>query len=384
MKALLLVGGYGTRLRPLTLSYPKPLVEFCNKPIILHQIEALVKVGVKHVILAVSYQKDMFDTMIDKQLKEEEERLNIKIELSIETEQMDTAGPIALARDKLLDGVVGDGEPFFVLNSDIICDFPFQEMITFHRSHGREGSISVTRVNDPSKYGVVVYDSAGKIESFIEKPQVYVSNKINAGMYIFNNSVLDKIPLQKTSIEKQIFPMMVAEENLYALELKGYWMDVGRPEDFLIGIELYLNALKLRNELRVPDVSSMSLLNGNGGGDDLDHLQIVGNVLIDKSAKIGKQCRIGPNVTIGSNVKIHDGVCLKNCAILSDSVIQSHTWVDRCIIGWKCAIGRWVRMENNCVLAEDVTVKDELLLNGANILPHKTITASVTEPRIIM
>lgn len=386
MKALLLVGGYGTRLRPLTLSYPKPLVEFCNKPIILHQIEALVKVGVKHVILAVSYQKDMFDTMIDKQLKEEEERLNIKIELSIETEQMDTAGPIALARGKLLDGVVGDGEPFFVLNSDIICDFPFQEMIDFHRSHGREGSIVVTKVNDPSKYGVVVYDQAGKIESFIEKPQIYVSNKINAGMYIFNNSVLDKIPLQRTSIEKEIFPMMVGEENLYALEMKGYWMDVGRPEDFLIGIELYLNALKRRDELKVPEVSSIALLNGSSGvgGDGLDGPKIVGNVLIDKSAKIGKQCRIGPNVTIGSNVKIHDGVCLKNCAILSDSIIQSHTWVDRCIIGWKCAIGRWVRMENNCVLAEDVTVKDELLLNGANILPHKTITTSVTEPRIIM
>ena len=383
MKALLLVGGYGTRLRPLTLSYPKPLVEFCNKPIILHQIEALVKVGVKHVILAVSYQKDMFDTMIDKQLKEEEERLNIKIELSIETEQMDTAGPIALARDKLLAGVVGDGEPFFVLNSDIICDFPFQEMIDFHRSHGREGSITVTRVTDPSKYGVVVYDQAGKIESFIEKPQNYVSNKINAGMYIFNNSVLDKIPLQKTSIEKEIFPRMVCEDNLYAFEMKGYWMDVGRPEDFLIGIELYLNALKRRNELQVPEPASIALLNGTGG-DDLDGLKIVGNVLIDKSAKIGKQCRIGPNVTIGSNVKIHDGVCLKNCAILSDSIIQSHTWVDRCIIGWKCAIGRWVRMEKNCVLAEDVTVNDELLLNGANILPHKTITASVTEPRIIM
>lgn len=138
MKALILVGGYGTRLRPLTLSYPKPLVEFCNKPMILHQIEALVEVGVKHVVLAVSYQKDMFDSMIEKQLKEEEERLSIKISLSIETEPLDTAGPIALARDLLLDGEFAN-EPFFVLNSDIICDFPFKKMIEFHKSHGREG-----------------------------------------------------------------------------------------------------------------------------------------------------------------------------------------------------------------------------------------------------
>lgn len=385
MKALILVGGYGTRLRPLTLSYPKPLVEFCNKPMILHQIEALVEVGVKHVILAVSYQKDMFDTLIDKQLKEEEERLNIKISLSIETEPMDTAGPIALARDLLLDNKDCIDEPFFVLNSDVICDFPFKKMIEFHKTHGKEGSIVVTKVKDPTKYGVVVYDKLGKIESFIEKPQIVTdfTNKINAGMYLFNYSVLDKIPLKRTSIEKEIFPMMVDEENLYALELKGYWMDVGRPEDFLIGIELYLNALRKRNELDLPKLTSSTTMNGTSG-DDLTDLKIVGNVLIDKTAKIGKQCRIGPNVTIGSNVQIHDGVCLKNCAILSDSIIQSHTWIDRCIIGWKCVIGKWVRMDNNCVLAQDVSVKDELFLNCVKVLPHKTITVSEPEEKIIM
>jgi len=382
MKALILVGGYGTRLRPLTLSYPKPLVEFCNKPMILHQIEALVEVGVSHVILAVSYQKDMFDSMIEKQLKEEEERLNIKISLSIETEPMDTAGPIALARDLLLDGESND-EPFFVLNSDIICDFPFKKMIEFHKSHGNEGSIVVTTVMDPTKYGVVCYDQLGKIGSFVEKPKIYVSNKINAGMYIFNYSVLDKIPCKPTSIEKEIFPLMVQQENLYALELQGYWMDVGQPEDFLIGIELYLNALKNRNKLEIPSPTNINSI--TNGGDDLEAgFKIVGNVLIDKTAHIGKNCRIGPNVTIGSNVRIYDGVCLKNCAVLSDTIIQAHTWIDRCIIGWKCAIGRWVRMENNCVLGQDVNVKDELYINGAKVLPNKTITSSVTEPKIIM
>lgn len=252
----------------------------------------------------------------------------------------------------------------------------------------------VTKVDDPSKYGVVIYDQRGKIEKFIEKPKSYVSDKINAGMYIFNYSILDKIRLEPTSIEKKIFPMMVDEENLYALELAGYWMDVGQPEDFLIGMELYLNALKNKNKLELPaqflntidnsgDSISTSPVITNGCGNTTS-IKINGNVLIDKTVKIGKQCQIGPNVTIGSNVRIHDGVCLKNCAVLSDSIIQAHTWIDRCIVGWKCEIGKWVRMENNCVLGQDVTVKDELFLNGAKILPNKTISASVQKPTIIM
>ncbi|KAJ8301458.1 hypothetical protein KUTeg_020445 [Tegillarca granosa] len=264
MKALILVGGYGTRLRPLTLSCAKPLVEFGNKPMLLHQLEALVDLGVK-------------------------------ISMSLETEPLGTAGPLALAKDYLMQ----DNEPFFVLNSDIICDFPFKEMVKFHKHHGKEGTIVVTKVDEPSKYGVVVYDyENGRIQKFVEKPQEYVSNKINAGMYIFNSSILQRIP--------------------------------------------------------------------------------------DPSAKIGNNCRIGPNVTIGPNVVIEDGVCIKRCTILNGAHIRSHSWLDSCIIGWKCVVGRWVRMENVSVLGEDVSVKDELYINGGRILPHKSISDSVPEPQIIM
>lgn len=112
---------------------------------------------------------------------------------------LDTAGPLALAKSYL-----SDHEPFFVLNSDVICSFPFDEMMKFHKSHGQEGTIAVTKVEEPSKYGVVVYEADGKVERFVEKPQEYVGNKINAGMYILNPSVLDRIPLAPTSIEKQV------------------------------------------------------------------------------------------------------------------------------------------------------------------------------------
>ncbi|XP_049283157.1 mannose-1-phosphate guanyltransferase beta [Anopheles funestus] len=360
MRALILVGGYGTRLRPLTLSTPKPLVEFANKPILLHQIEALVEAGVTQVILAVSYRAEQMEAELSAQV----ERLGVKLIFSHETEPLGTAGPLALAKSILSEST----EPFFVLNSDIICDFPFKELEQFHRRHGREGTIVVTRVEEPSKYGVVLYAEDGCIKSFIEKPQEFVSNKINAGMYVLNPSVLSRIELKPTSIEKEIFPVMSHEKELYAFELNGFWMDIGQPRDFLTGMCLYLTSLRQRQ----PEL----LYNGPAG--------FVGNVLVDPTAKIGAGCRIGPNVTIGPNVVIEDGVCIKRCTILKDAIIKSHSWLDSCIIGWRCVVGRWVRLEGTTVLGEDVIVKDEIYINGGQVLPHKSIALSVPEPQIIM
>ncbi|GLG92301.1 hypothetical protein R5R35_008427 [Gryllus longicercus] len=359
MKALILVGGYGTRLRPLTLSRPKPLVEFANKPMLLHQIEALVEAGVSEIVLAVSYRAEQ----MEQELSEEAKKLGVSLIFSHETEPLGTAGPLALARDIL----AASDEPFFVLNSDIICEFPFKELANFHRNHGKEGTIVVTKVEEPSKYGVVVYGDQGRINSFIEKPQEFVSNKINAGMYIFNPSVLKRIQLQPTSIEKEVFPGMATEGQLYAMELQGFWMDVGQPRDFLTGMCLYLSSLRQK--------SPGLLYSGSG---------VVGNVLIDPTASIGQGCRIGPNVTIGPGVVIENGVCVKRSTILRGATVKSHSWLDGCIVGWRSVVGQWVRMENTTVLGEDVIVKDELYVNGGQVLPHKSIGTSVPEPQIIM
>jgi mannose-1-phosphate guanylyltransferase len=168
---------------------------------------------------------------MEAELKEETEKLGVNLIFSHETEPLGTAGPLALAKSILMTSP----EPFFVLNSDVICDFPFQELEKFHRNHGKEGTIVVTKVEEPSKYGVVLYDNEGVIESFIEKPQEFVSNKINAGMYIFNPSVLSRIELKPMSIEKEVFPFMSNDKQLYAFELNGFWMDIGQPKDFLTG-----------------------------------------------------------------------------------------------------------------------------------------------------
>ena len=229
MKALILVGGFGTRLRPLTLTTPKPLVDFCNLPILCHQIQALAGAGVTEVILAVNYQPEV----MMKELSVLEQKYGLKITCSLESEPLGTAGPIRLAKDIILkdntDGLL------FVFNSDVICNYPLDKLIEFHKSHGKQGTIMVTEVEDPTKYGVVVADATNKIERFVEKPQVFISNKINAGLYLFNTSIIDRIENRPTSIEREIFPKMADEGEIYQMILPGYWMDIGQPKDYLSG-----------------------------------------------------------------------------------------------------------------------------------------------------
>ncbi|RVW49325.1 Mannose-1-phosphate guanylyltransferase 1 [Vitis vinifera] len=339
MKALILVGGFGTRLRPLTLSVPKPLVDFANKPMILHQfhhakilldqnlkqgysipIEALKAVGVSEVVLAINYQPEVMLNF----LKEFEAKLGITITCSQETEPLGTAGPLALARDKLIDD---SGEPFFVLNSDVISEYPFKEMIEFHKAHGGEASIMVTKVDEPR----------------------------------------NRIELRPTSIEKEVFPKIAAEKKLYAMVLPGFWMDIGQPRDYITGLRLYLDSLRKK--------SSSKLASG---------AHIVGNVLVDESAKIGEGCLIGPDVAIGPGCVVEAGVRLSRCTVMRGVRIKKHACISSSIIGWHSTVGQWARVENMTILGEDVHVCDEIYSNGGVVLPHKEIKSSILKPEIVM
>lgn len=357
MKALILVGGFGTRLRPLTLSMPKPLVEFGNRPMIAHQIEALAAAGVTDIVLAVNYRPEVMTAA----LKKYEEQYNIKIEFSVETEPLGTAGPL-----KLAERILGKGDaPFFVLNSDVICEYPFEQLAAFHKSHGQEGTIMVTKVEEPSKYGVIVHtpNHPSRIDRFVEKPVEFVGNRINAGIYILNPSVLRRIELRPTSIEQETFPAMVKDGELHSLDLDGFWMDVGQPKDFLSGTCLYLSSLAKKSSKLLAPTSEPYV-----------H---AGNVMIDPTAKIGKNCKIGPNVVIGPHVVIGDGVRLQRCVLLERSKVKEHAWIKSTIVGWNSTVGRWARLENVSVLGDDVTIGDEIYCNGASVLPHKSIKQNV-------
>ena len=290
-----------------------------------------------------------------------EKEYNVSIEFSVETEPLGTAGPLKLAEKTLGK----DSSPFFVLNSDVICDYPFADLAAFHKSHGEEGTIVVTKVEEPSKYGVVVHkpDHHSRIDRFVEKPVEFVGNRINAGIYVLDPSVLKRIELRPTSIEQETFPAICKDGQLHSFDLEGFWMDVGQPKDFLSGTCLYLSSLTKKGSRKLCPPSKPYVHGGN--------------VLVDPSAKIGKGCRIGPNVTIGPNVVIGDGVRIQRSVLLSGSKVKDHAWVKSAIVGWNSSVGRWARLENVTVLGDDVTIGDEVYVNGGSVLPHKSIKQNV-------
>jgi len=301
-----------------------------------------------------------------------ESEYGIKITFSIENEPLGTAGPLILARKLLLE----DDKPFFMLNSDVSCEFPLQEMIKYHKRHGREGTILVTPVENPSKYGLVVFKEDGQISEFLEKPQHETkelpSNHINAGIYLLNKSVLDMLPENPTnvSIERQIFPQMTVKNNLYAMPLQGYWMDIGQPADYLTGTKLHLKALWGEN----PELFATSeSIKG----------KVTGNVLIHPTAKVGQNCHLGPDVVIGPNCVVGDGVRLTHTTLMEGTVVESFAYVANSIIGWRSKIRSWAHLKD-CLLGEDVEADNGIVLIGATVCPHRGVKESSLVPKVIL
>lgn len=372
MKGLILVGGLGTQLRPLTLSKAKPLIEFGNQAAIQHALNMLKHTGVTEVVLAINYRPEIMAEFLEKNADS-----GIKITLSQEREPLGTAGPLALARDLL-----NDGEPFFVMNSDVACEFNLRALLDFHNAHGKVGTIMVTPVDEPAKYGksVVVPHETGLIDRFVEHGRTFAGNLINAGVYIFSPAIFDRIQLRTTSMEKEVLPSLAGEDQLYCMRLDGYWMNIKKPPDFLQGTSLYLDYLrKHRPQELAADLSALS-----GGAAAAAGSTLEGNVLLDPTAIVGKGCKLGPDVVLGPGCVVEDGVRLSRCILLEGVRVCPHAVVLDSILGWRSTVGSWARIEGVSVLGEDVHIDSELCINGALILPHKRIGTSVAEPQIIM
>lgn len=354
MKALILCGGFGNNLKPLTFSKPKMLVEFGDKPIIEHQIEAQTKVGIQEIILAISSKPDS----LVQYMKTVQKKYGVHIIYSQEQEPLGTAGPQKLAESKIC--AENTDNLFFVLNADIICDFPFEKLQQFHKWHSADATMQLTMVEDPSKFGVVVTNEEGRAVQFIEKSEDFISNKINAGIYLLNTSLLKKIKLKPTSLEREVFPQVAREGQLYTLQSEGFWMDVSSPKDYQTGTNLYLDNLREENSDKLSS-----------------NKNVVGNVIIHPTAKVNERSIIGPNVVIGENCMIEEGSRIKNTTLQSGTKIKANTWVSNTIIGWKSVIGKWVRIEGTSVIAEDVIVADELYINSSMVLPHKFLKESL-------
>lgn len=225
MKALVLVGGFGTRLRPLTYATPKQMLPIVGRPMIEWVVGRLCGY-VDEVVLSLGYRPDVFlDAYPDGEIA------GLRYRVAVEPEPRGTAGAVRFSADE-----VGLDETFLVLNGDVLTDLDLGELIEFHRASGAEATIALQPVDDPSRFGVVPTDANGRVEAFVEKPApgTAPTNNINAGTYVIEPSVLDRIPQGcEVSIERETFPALVADRVLYAMARDVYWLDTGTPQQFL-------------------------------------------------------------------------------------------------------------------------------------------------------
>ncbi len=302
MKAVILAGGLGTRLRPITYKTPKPLVPLVGKPLVMHIIDSLPP-RVDTVVLAVSYMKDVL---------EEYFRVNDcgrKVILVNETSPLGTGGAIKNVENYLDD-------TFIVINGDVLTSIDFNSMVKYHSEKGGIGTISLWQVEDPSAFGVIGLNPENRITTFQEKPPraEAVSNMINAGVYVFEPDMLDNISSGPVSIEREVFPK-VLDQGLYGYHYGGYWVDCGTRESYLRAQKTLMDFGMTKNQ--------SSLLSGKV--ELIEPVHLTGTRL--------DSCTVGPYVFTEANVTIGAGAMVSNSMLMRGVTVSPGAVVRNSLIG---------------------------------------------------
>lgn len=314
MHAVVLVGGFGTRLRPLTFEIPKPLLPVCNVPLLERLMTSLAHGGVTHAVLALGFKPEPF-------LKAFPSNRCAGVELSyaVEDRPLDTSGAIGFAAREAK--INERGETFIVANGDIITDLNIAELVAFHRSANAEGTIHLTPVADPSQYGVVETNTTGKVIRFVEKPKTgeTLSRHVNGGTYIFQTSALERMPgTAPLSIERETFPEMVRDGVLFAFATDDYWIDAGRPDTYV------RSNVELLSRKSIHQVTPMN-----------PKAKIHPTARVTHST-VGANCVIGENAQVVRSV-LMDGARVDANAEVIDSAVMGHIGafarVTSCLIG---------------------------------------------------
>ncbi len=262
MQAIVLVGGEGTRLRPLTETVPKPALTLVDRPFLAYMIEWLAGHGVTEVVLACGFLPDV----LREALAGEEERAGARIRYVAEPEPLGTAGAIRFAADELGDEL---DDRFLALNGDVLTDLDLSALLRAHEEWGAAATIGLHPVEDSSAFGLVQSGDGGEVLEFLEKTGEREPGEVNAGMYVLERSVLDLIPPgENVSIERDVFPRLVGE-GLHGLLLDGYWVDIGTPERYLqASWDILEGRVETRVEPTAPGVLVDSAARGRRRGDD--------------------------------------------------------------------------------------------------------------------
>ena len=325
MRAIILVGGFGTRLRPLTNDKPKQMLTVGNKPMLENVIQELSQHGITEVILSMGFKPDIF---IDKY--PEEVCAGLPLKYVVEPTPLDTAGAIRFAVAES-----GIKDTFLVCNGDVITETDLSELIDFHKAITAEATISLTPTTNPSQYGIVPTDKSGKVTGFIEKPSGpdFETNLINAGYYVMEPSVVNRIANDRpVSVETEIFPNMVEDERLFAVPSDRYWIDAGTPETFLKANLDLINGQRMKN------------ING-----------------VHPEASISPDAVIKSSI-IGRGVVIGEGAHIENSVLMEGVEVEKNVMVEGSIVGERA------KVEENCQILELTIINhEEIVEKGSQI-----------------
>ena len=355
LKALILAGGFATRLRPLSCTRPKILFPVLNKPLLQWTYERLAKHRINEAILAINYQTQA----AIKQQRIPRSGLTVKYSLDPPRKPLGSGGPI-----KKAEKLISHDSPFLVLNGDIFANVNYTEIIKRHREGKAVATIALTKVEDPSRYGVADLAEDDRITKFIEKPKrsEAPTNLINAGVYVLSPKIFDYLPREKkVSIERDVFTKLAEEGKLYGHVIHDLWFDIGKPQDYL---QIHRVLLKSFTDQPEPKVEN--------------NVRIRNPVIFDRGVSIGKGSVIGPNVVVGRNVKIEGDVHIQDSVILPYTQISQSTTVEGVIIGDSVTIGKNAKISKGCILGDHVRIGDRVTLaRGVSICPAKEVSENV-------
>jgi mannose-1-phosphate guanylyltransferase len=346
MKAVVLVGGEGTRLRPLTLTQPKPALPLVDRPFIRYMVDWLGHHGIDEVIMACGFKSDALRAALGDDVPG-----GPSIAYVEEDEPLGTAGPVRLAADQ---GLLGDR--FIVLNGDVLTDLDLTALQRQHEQTGATITLALYPVDDPSSYGLVRCDEGGEVLGFLEKPDPAEidTDEISAGAYVIERSVLDLIPAGRAvSIEREVFPRLVGK-GLYGRRLEGYWMDIGTPERYL--------------------QASWDILEGIVETD----FAADGGPFIAADAEIATDARVEPRAIVRSRSRIGSGARVSGSVLLDGCTVEAGAEVRGSILAAEVTMGEQATVEAGSVIGEGARVAPGATVHaGARIQPDEVVEAEV-------
>ncbi|ADR35307.1 Nucleotidyl transferase (plasmid) [Sulfuricurvum kujiense DSM 16994] len=377
MKAVVMAGGFGTRIQPLTNSIPKPMLPIMNRPMMEHTIVSLRNLGIKEFIILLYFKPEVI-----KDYFQDGSKWGINITYVIPDDDYGTAGAVKKAQE-----YIGD-ENFIIISGDLVTDFDFQKIFDYHKEKKSKLTITLTSVENPLEFGVVIANEEGEIEKFLEKPswgEVF-SDTINTGIYVIEPEILDYIPKNKNfDFAKDLFPLLMRKGiDLMAGHAQGYWRDVGNPESYRDVYEDILSG-KIKFELggeaiKYPD----GVLIHEGDFDIDESVEIVGIVVIGNDVAVKHGAKLN-NVVIGNNVTIGSGCKIRNSVIWEDVEIGKNAHLDGCVICNHNKIGKNVTAKSGLILAEGCEIGVLVTIEkDVTIWPNKMIEDAAIVSRSII